>query len=306
MNHQNKLYILGSSSALPTATRFSSAQVLKLSGKLFLIDCGEATQIRLRQSKVRLQKINHIFISHLHGDHYLGLVGLISTLNLLGKQSDLHLFAFPALREIIEKQIEVSGLVLQFKIHYHFLNTDGFNQIMDERNIEVFSFPLKHRIETCGFLFREKAKPRNILRRFILENEVPIPWFERIKNGEDYIDKDGRFFKNETITQTAPIPKSFAYCSDTIYLETIIPFIKNVDLLYHEATFAEDLRDMSKLKFHSTAKQAATIALKASAKKLVIGHFSARYSDLNILLNEAREVFSETILAEDLSVIDFP
>lgn len=302
---ENKLYILGSSSAIPTKNRFTAAQALLFNQKLFLIDCGEGTQVRLRQLKLRMQKINHIFISHLHGDHYLGLMGLISSLNLLGREHDLHIYTFPALKEIIEKQILITGMHLAFALHFHSLAHDKKRLIYEDKQQCVYSFPLNHRVETCGFLFKEKQSLPNIKKDFVAKEEIPIEMFSKIKQGADFINKNGKLYKHEEITTPPPPPSSFAYCSDTAYDEDIIPYIEGTELLFHESTFTEELKQTAKEKMHSTALQAATIAKKANVSRLVIGHFSARYKNLDGFLDEAKKIFPNTILANDLEIIGF-
>ena len=302
---QNQLYILGSSSALPTSERFPSSQVLSMNGKLFLIDCGEGTQIRLRQMKIRMQQIGHIFISHLHGDHYLGIMGLISTLNLLGRKTPLYIHAFEPLERVIQLQIEVTGLILSYKIIFCPLDNTSQNLIFEDKAIAIYSFPLKHRIACCGFLFKSKTAQPNIKKEFIAQHQIPTMWFKRIKEGEDYIAADGKVYRNADITIPPPKPVSYAYCSDTIYDKRITEYIKNVTLLYHEASFADDMLQLAKEKFHSTASQAARIAKESNVHKLLIGHFSARYKELTVFLNQSRAIFPNTYLAEDLSVISF-
>lgn len=301
---ENKLYVLGSSSALPTSRRFPTSLVLSLSSKFYMIDCGEGTQIRVRQARARIQKINHIFISHLHGDHYLGIMGLISSLSLLGRKNDLHIYTFHQLKSIIDIQIKTTGLKLHFNIVYHFLKNDDLNLILSNKQIEVYSFPLQHRIETCGFLFKEKQKEPNIKKEFLARVDVPIEWFPRIKKGENFIDESGKIYKNEKIVNPPPPPFSFAYCSDTLYDENIVPYIKNVDVLFHEATFCEDMANLATEKYHSTAKQAAKIAKLSDAKMLIISHFSARYKGVEKFLIEAKEIFDNTYIAEDLNIIN--
>lgn len=302
---ENKLHILGSSSAIPTKNRFTAAQALLFNQKLFLIDCGEGTQVRLRQLKLRMQKINHVFISHLHGDHYLGLMGLISSLNLLGREHDLHIYTFPALKEIIEKQVSITGMHLAFALHFHNLIHDKKRLIFEDNQQWVYSFPLNHRIETCGFLFKEKQALPNIRKDFVAKEEIPIEMFNKIKQGSDFVNKDGKLYKHKDITTPPPPPSSFAYCSDTVYDEKIIQYIEGTELLFHESTFTEEMKQTAKEKMHSTAFQAGTIAKKANVSKLVIGHFSARYKELDTFLYEAKKVFPNTTLANDLGIITF-
>ncbi|MCK9422445.1 MAG: ribonuclease Z [Bacteroidales bacterium] len=252
------LMVLGSSAAIPTSNRNLSAHLLNANERFFLIDCGEGTQFQLRKYHISWQRIKYIFISHLHGDHFFGLAGLLNSMHLLGRKNELHLFAPQLLQEILNVQLMASQTTLQYQVNFHPLNMDRFDLLLEEEHILVHSFPLKHSIPTCGFVFREKNPPRKITT-----------------------------------------PRSYAYCSDTAFSEQIIPWIRAIDLLYHETTFMQDMATAAMEKFHSTAMEAATIAHKAGVSKLLIGHFSARYEDLNPLLDEARSLFPETYLAEE-------
>jgi ribonuclease Z len=291
--------ILGSGAAVPTIDRNPTSHVVEVRNRILLLDCGEGTQVQLRKSGIRMQKISHIFISHLHGDHYFGLIGLVNTLHLLGRTKELNLHGIPRLKELIDLQLELSQTTLSYKLIFHPLETDKSTVIMDDEKITVTTIPLNHRVPTCGFLIREKIEPRRIRKDFVKQVKVPLDYFERIKNGEDYTDEKGNVYLNPLITEDPPAPRSYAYCTDTAYSEEIIPIIRGCDLLYHEATFMEDKVADAHAKFHSTAREAATIAKKANVKKLVIGHFSARYQEVESLLAEAREVFPETILGQD-------
>ncbi|MCK4663085.1 MAG: ribonuclease Z [Bacteroidales bacterium] len=293
------LTILGSSSALPTKDRFSTAQVLNILERFFLIDCGEGTQIQLRKFNIKFAKINNIFISHLHGDHYFGLNGLISTFNLLGRKNDLNIYAPIQLEQLIKCQSKILDNELEFNINFHKITPKRSEIIFEDDKLTVKTIPLKHRIPTCGFLFKEKPRQKNIRKDMVEFLKIPIKEIIKIKDGADYISNDGKLYTNDVLTIPPPKPRSYAYCSDTLYSEKIIPVIKDVDLLYHEATFAERHKSKAKESFHSTSVQAATIALKANVKKLIIGHFSPRYKDLSPLLNEAKSVFKNTELAED-------
>jgi ribonuclease Z len=291
--------ILGSSSALPTSTRNLTAHVLNVDERFFLIDCGEGTQLQMRKYKAKLGRLNHIFISHLHGDHIFGLPGLISTLNLLGRENDLHIFAPPDLEKILSPFLKYFITRIDFQIIYHPLNTKDYQLIFEDDKITIHSIPLVHRIETCGFVFREKPRLRNIIKEYIDYYKIPVRDIVNIKKGDDFVTDEGIIVPNSKLTTVASLPKSYAFCSDTAYSERIIPWIENVDLLYHEATYSdEDLSRAHETK-HSTASQAAAIALKSNVKKLIIGHFSARYKDVNPLLEQARSVFVNTEVAED-------
>lgn len=263
-----------------------------------LVDCGEGTQILLRRKKVNLQKIEHIFISHLHGDHYFGLVGLISSLNLLGKTTDLTVFAPPQLEEIVRLQLDVSETILRFNLKFIPTESRELSLLFETKSFEVYSFPVLHRIPTTGFLFKEKPKLRNISKEALQNVSIPISEMKNLKKGLD-ICIDGKLYKNDLLTISPTPPKSYAYTADTAYCEGIIPFVKNVNLLYHETTFTSERLEDAQNKFHSTALQAATIAKKADVEKLIIGHFSARYDNLNVFLNEARSVFENTEIAAE-------
>lgn len=293
------LTILGSSSALPTSTRNLTAHVLNVDERFFLIDCGEGTQLQLRKYKAKLGRLNHIFISHLHGDHVFGLPGLISTFNLLGRTQALHIYAHPDLKKILGQFLQYFIVKAEFEIVYHSLNPDAFEQIYEDSKITVSSFPLKHRVPTCGFLFKEKERLRNIRKDVIEYYQIPVRDIVQIKRGEDYITSEGLLIPNEKLTIQSHPSKSYAYCSDTAYLEDIIPYITDVDLLYHESTYAEEDTARAKETLHSTSIDAASIAKKANARKLVIGHFSARYKDETQLVEQARRIFPNTLPAEE-------
>ncbi len=295
-----KLTILGCSSATPTLYRHSSAQILNVNERLFLIDCGEGAQIQMRKYHIKFQRIDHIFISHLHGDHYLGLMGLLFTFHLLGRTKEIHLYANADLKKIIDLQIEISKAKLFYPLIFHPIDDTVVNEIYSNNRISVTTFPLDHRIPTVGFLFKEKEKERKIDKEKIQVLEIPLEEFEKIKKGADFLDKNsGRLYKNSYLTFPNTAPVSYAYCSDTGYTESYLSVIKDVDLLYHEATFMQDKLDNAREKFHCTAIDAATIAAKANAGQLMLGHYSARYDDLNPLLREAKTVFENTLLAED-------
>jgi ribonuclease Z len=292
-----ELTILGCSSATPTSTRNPTAQLLTIAERFFLIDCGEATQIQLRRYKIKFQKINHIFISHLHGDHYLGLMGLLSSMHLLGRIADLHLYCPPELKEIIETQFKYSETYLRYKLIYHPHQYIANDLIFEDNKVEVRTVLLNHRIPCCGFVFTEKPLMANISKETIATYQIPTDQILSIKKGGDYVKEDGSVIPNRELVVKHYKPRSYAYCSDTCYDERILPSIKGVDLLYHEATFMNDMLPRAKETFHSTTSQAATIAQMAEVKQLVIGHYSARYKDLRPLLTEAQEVFKNTVLA---------
>ncbi|NPA37120.1 MAG: ribonuclease Z [Chlorobi bacterium] len=291
--------ILGSNSALPTTKRYPTAQVLNVSERFFLIDCGEGTQLQLRSNKIKFSRINNIFISHLHGDHVFGLIGLISTFGLLGRTNDLHIYAHSDLETLLQPQIDYFCNDLGFKPVYHHLNTKEPETIFEDKSVTVTSFPLKHRVPTCGFLFREKQKEPNIRKEAITKYSLGIADIVKIKRGEPFFDSNGQQIYAGELILPPPPPRSYAFCSDTGYNPAMIPVIKNVDLLYHEATFAEEHKELAKKTTHSTARQAAEIAKEANAGKLILGHFSSRYDDLSVIENEAREIFPETYLVND-------
>lgn len=292
------LTVLGTSSAVPTSERYTSAHVLNVCEHFYLFDCGEATQIRLRKERIPLSKINHIFISHLHGDHFFGLFGLISSYQLHGRKNDLHIYTYPELEHIIHTVIENNDF-LPFKIYYHPLPYKANEIILEDKQVVITAFPLKHRVPVCGFAVEEQKVLLNVKKEKVKELNLTIKEIIKIKNGEDYIHPKGYLIPNSEITYP-PIPtRKYVYCSDTLYDENIIETIKNADLLYHEATFGEEHKERAFITGHSTAKQAATIAKKANVKKLLIGHYSVRYKDLNVLLEEAKTVFPETYLAQE-------
>ncbi len=291
------LTVLGSSSALPTAKKFTTAHVLEVHGQYFLIDAGEGVQMQIRKYKISFSKINHLFISHLHGDHFFGLPGFISSLGLLGRKNDLHIYSHPSLQKILNTILD--NVELKFKIIYHSLNYKKSELIFESKHLTVTSIPLVHRIPTCGFVFREKEKLRSIRKDMIQFYEIPIKDILSIKEGHDFETKDGTLVKNTHLTTAPPPAFSYAYCSDTKYTEKIIPYIKNVDLLYHEATFGEELKLLAQKTGHSTTVQAATIAHKAEVKKLLIGHFSSRYNDYRFLEKEAKKIFLNTKAVAD-------
>ena len=291
--------ILGCGSALPTTRHYSSSQVVNIREKLFMIDCGEGAQLQLRRSKLKFTRLNHIFISHLHGDHCFGLMGLISTFGLLGRTATLHIYAHEDLEKLLAPQLEYFCKGMTYEVAFHSIHPNQAEVIYDDRSVSVTTIPLKHRIPTCGFLFQEKQTPNHIIRDMVDFYRVPVFELNRIKNGEDYVTPDGTVVPNHRLTTPSDPPRSYAYCSDTAYLKSIVPQIKGVDLLFHEGTFAQCDAARAKETYHTTAAQAAEIALEAEAKQLVIGHFSARYEDESILLKEAQAIFPSTLLAKE-------
>lgn len=294
-----ELTILGSNSALPTSDRYPTAQVLNILGRFFLIDCGEGTQIQLRRNKIGFSKIKHIFISHLHGDHYYGLIGLISTLNLLGIKSDIHIYSPSELKTLLQPQLDFIKGGMNVNLIFHPLNFKKPQQIFADKHVEVFSFPLKHSISTCGFLFREKQKQVNIKKELIQEHKIPVSKIKEIKAGADFVTEEGQLILNEKLTSPPPRIRSYAFCSDTAFHPPVAEFVKEVDLLYHEATFLEAMREFAGKTLHSTTTDAANIAKTANVKKLLIGHFSARYNDVKLFEREAQSVFENTEAAKE-------
>ncbi len=292
-----QLTILGCNSAIPTNHRKPTAQLLNVAERFFLIDCGEGTQLQLRKYKIRMQSIQHIFISHLHGDHYFGLIGFISTMHLLGREKELNIYAPAELKEIIYIQLTASKTELRFPLFFHEFGFDEPELLMESNYLTVHTIPLSHSLPCCGFLFQEKTKPRRMRKEKIEEYDIPLTAIPAIKAGGDFLLANGTIVPHIELTRGAQLSRSFAFCSDTSYNETIIPQIIGVDMLYHEATFLDELKERARQTMHSTAKEAATIASKAKVGKLIIGHYSQRYFDLSPLLDEAKAIFPNTYLA---------
>ncbi|MBC8320635.1 MAG: ribonuclease Z [Bacteroidetes bacterium] len=291
--------ILGNGSAIPTQNHNHASQLIIYRNKYFLIDCGEGTQMQLIKYKIKYHKIDNIFISHLHGDHFFGLIGLISTYHLLGRERPLHIYGPCALENTLEKLIKVVSIKLKYKLIFYELKNKNKLPIFEDNHLSVFAFPLNHRVPTWGFMFKEKPIQLSIKKCFVDEFKPSIKDILNIKNGMDYIDSGGSIIPNKEITHPAPKLLSYAYCSDTKYDESIIEHIKDVTLLYHEATFENSLQDMATEKFHSTADDAATIAQKSNAGKLILGHFSARNNNLSTLLEQALMIFNSTFISKE-------
>lgn len=294
-----EISILGCGSALPTTKHFNSAQVVNIHNKLFMIDCGEGAQIQFRKYKLSFARLNHIFISHLHGDHCFGLIGLISTLSLLGRTADLHIYGPAPLKEIFQPQLDFFCKGMTFSVFIHEINTKEHALIFEDRSVEVWTLPLMHRMPCSGFLFKEKPVLSHIRKDMIDFYHIPHYKIPLIKAGEDYVTEDGTIVANNRLTFPADKPRVYAYCSDTCYRNELAELIKECDLLFHEATFMETHKARANETFHSTAKDAATIALQANVKQLAIGHFSARYPNENVLLEEAQDTFPNTVLVEE-------
>ncbi len=289
------LTILGNNSAIPAFDRNPTAQVLQTPEESFLIDCGEGTQMQLSKYKIRRSKINHIFISHLHGDHYFGLIGLLTSMSLLNRTQDIHLHAPAELEQLITLQLDFAASHLSYPLHFHPLKNEGM--IIEGKKITVECFKVQHRIDCWGFLFRQKKNSRKIDAERAKIYEIPAAFFDKLQQGEDYVTKKGTIVPNEEVTTAAPKSKSYAYCADTIYDETLAEKVKEVDLLYHETTYLKDLHERAASRYHSTTVQAGAIAKKAGVKRLLIGHFSSKYETLDEFLNETVEVFKNTELA---------
>lgn len=292
-----QITILGCGSAMPTTYRNPTSQLIEVNEKLFMIDCGEGTQLQMRKQKAKMTKLHSIFISHLHGDHVFGLPGLLSTLSLMDRGGELNIYAHKELELFLEPFIKYFGNQLSYKINHIHINPHTHETIFENNSIKISSFPLKHRIHTNGFIIEEKQAPLHMKGDMIEFYKIPFSKIKDIKLGADFITEDGRIIKNELLTTPPSPPRKYAYCSDTAYSPAIIPFIKNADVLYHEATFEEADLARAKKTYHSTARQAAEIAKQAEVKKLVIGHYSSRYIDLTNLHNEAKSVFENTELA---------
>jgi len=289
--------ILGSSSATPIFNRNPTAQALNINEKLYLIDCGEGTQQQMLKFDVKASRIEHIFISHLHGDHYLGLIGLLSSMHLNGRIKPISIYCPPQLKEIIDLQLKYSDTELQYAVNYKFTNTETAEVILENQDVTVETIPLDHRMPCTGFLFREKKRMRKLIKEKVEQLNIPVEFYSALKKGLDYTAPDGTVYKSTDLSIDSDEPKTYAYCSDTIYNESYFEQINNADLLYHEATFLNNMLDRAVETRHTTALQAGEIAVRTHAKKLLIGHFSARYKTLNELLDEARSVFPLTDLA---------
>lgn len=299
-----RVHILGCGSALPTMRHFASSQVVEIRGKQFMIDCGEGTQIQLRRSRIRFTKIGHVFISHLHGDHCFGLIGMISTFGMLGRTAPLHIFAPAALEPMLKAQMDMFCFGLEYRVEFHPVDTTQQAVIYEDRSLTVETIPLEHRVPCCGFLFREKQSLPHIRRDMIDFYQIPVSQINHIKAGADWTDAEGNIVPNHRLVSPADRPRSYAYCSDTRYMPNLHKQLKDVDLLYHEATYSEDSINRAEQYFHSTAAQAAQVARDAHVGRLLIGHYSARYEREEVLLEEARKVFPLTSLTDENQVFD--
>lgn len=294
-----KLTILGCHSATPRTSAHPTAQALEMKGHLFLIDCGEGTQVQLRSYKVKFSRIKHIFISHLHGDHFFGLIGLISTFRLLGREADLHVYGPKGIKEAIVLQLKLGKSWTDYNLYFHELESDKAEVIFEDELLMVTTIPLQHRIYTNGFLFREKPGERKLNHNAAVKAGIDQSYFSKLKQGFDVENNKGKLIKNETVTSPPESPKSYAFCSDTAYFPEMVPQISNVSVLYHESTFLESHQNLAETTKHSTAKEAAVIAKKADVGTLILGHYSGRYRNLEFFKKEAAEVFQQVELAED-------
>jgi len=300
-----KVTILGCYAATPRTLTNPTSQVLEIKNRMFLIDCGEGTQVQLRKNKLKFSKINHIFISHLHGDHFYGLVGLISTFMLMNRQNDLHVYGPKGIKEIVLLQLKYSNSYTGYDLYFHELESKQSEIVFEDAKVVVKTIPLKHRIYTNGYLFQEKIGYRKLNSDAVQEHKIDTCYYQKIKNGKDIALDDGTIIPNSELTFDPVPPKSYAFCSDTIYDETIVPTIMNSDVLYHETTFLESEAEKAERTMHSTAKQAAKIASQANVKQLILGHYSTRYVNIDLFLEEAATIFPNVLLADDGKVFDF-
>lgn len=302
-----EITILGCGSATPTSTQHPTAQLLQMAERFFLIDCGEGTQQQLRKYQLRMGKINHIFISHMHGDHYFGLIGLISSFHLMNRKNDLHIYGPSSLKEVIDVQLRVSDTRLVYKLHFHPIEPNEEKLLFEDKRVEVHCFPLKHSIAVSGFLFKEKPKDRNIIRSKIEQYNIPLFEINKIKKGADFISETGEVISNADLTLNPPKGLSYAFCTDTAFMEKTAGFVNEVDVLYHESTFLQADIKRARKTSHSTAQQAAKVAQAANVRKLLLGHFSARYDDNSLFEKEAEIIFENvTATSEGMRIIAAP
>lgn len=299
-----RVYIMGCGSALPTPKHGASAQVIEIRDKMFLVDCGEGTQIQLRRSHINFMRIQAVFISHLHGDHCFGLIGMISTFGMLGRTAPLHVYAPHELQPMLTSQLELFCNGLEFEVVFHAIDTTQSQIIYEDRSLTVTTIPLNHRISCCGFLFREKQGLPHIRRDMIDFLQIPISQINNIKAGDGWTTEDGTHYPHERLVTPPDRARSYAYCSDTKYMPHLHELLVDVDMLYHESTYCEDNADRARLYYHSTARQAAMVARDAGVKKLLLGHYSARYNDEKMIVKEAREIFPESYLTKENDVFN--
>ena len=299
-----KLYILGCGSALPTPRHYATSQIVELRGKQFMVDCGEGTQIQLRRSRIGFNKIRAVFISHLHGDHCFGLIGMISTFGLQGRTAPLHVYSPKELEEMLMSQLKFFCTHLSFDVVFHAVDTSEQSVVYEDNSLTVQTIPLEHRVPCCGYLFREKPTLPHIRRDMIDYLGIPVSQINNIKLGADWVCEDGTVVFNSRLVSPPDPVRSYAYCSDTRYMPTLYERLINVDLLYHESTYGDDNMQMAETYYHSTARQAACVARDAGVKRLLLGHYSSRYDNEEVLLKQAQEVFPDTYLANEKMVIE--
>lgn len=294
-----RLTILGNNSAIPAHDRHPTAQIVEIREQLFLIDCGEGTQIQLQRYNIKRRRINYIFISHLHGDHYFGLIGLLTSMGLLGRTNPLYIFAPPLLKDIIDLQLSVANTILPYELIFTAINEGESKLLVDTPHYAVHCFPVEHRIPCHGFVLAAKGGGRKIIPERCREFEIPAAFYSYLKQGEDYTRRDGLVVKNDWVTEQGPDDKRYAYCADTLYTDSFLKYIQGADAIYHESTYLSDNSDRAAERFHSTAAQAAQLALKASAKHLFLGHFSSKYVDLSEFYEEASVIFPEVTVTTE-------
>ena len=299
-----KLYILGCGSALPTPRHYATSQIVELRDKQFMVDCGEGTQIQLRRSRIGFNKIRAVFISHLHGDHCFGLIGMISTFGLQGRTAPLHVYSPKELEDMLMSQLKFFCTHLSFDVVFHAVDTSEQSVVYEDNSLTVETIPLEHRVPCCGYLFREKPTLPHIRRDMIDYLGIPVSQINNIKLGADWVCEDGTVVSNSRLVSPPDPVRSYAYCSDTRYMPTLYERLKNVDLLYHESTYGDDNMQMAETYYHSTARQAACVARDAGVKRLLLGHYSSRYDNEEVLLKQAQEVFPDTYLANEKMVIE--
>ena len=299
-----RVHILGCGSALPTPRHYASAQVVEVRGKLFLVDCGEGTQMQLRRSRIRFTKISAVFISHLHGDHCFGLIGMLSTFGLLGRTARLAIYAPAELDDMLHRQMQLFCHDFDYEVDFHPVDTTRQQVIYEDRSLTVESIPLEHRMPCCGFLFREKPQQPHIRRDMLDFYHIPLSQVNNIKSGADWTTPEGEHVPNSRLVTPAEPPRSYAYCSDTRYMESLAQRIQGVTTLYHESTYGDDNLLLAEKYCHSTARQAAQVARDAGARQLLLGHYSSRYEDEQVLLNEAKEVFDNAFLTDEQCVFE--
>jgi len=299
-----KIHILGCGSALPTLRHYASSQVVELRDKVLMLDCAEGTQMQLRRSRVRFTKLSHVFITHLHGDHCFGLIGMISSFGLLGRTATLHVHAPEALGPMLQQQIDFFTRDLDFSVEFHPVDTTTRAVVFEDRSLTVETIPLEHRMPTCGYLITEKPSLPHIRREMIDFYQIPESQINNIKNGADWTTADGELIANARLVRAPEPPRSYAYCSDTRYMPSLHEQLRGVTALYHESTYGEDNLVNARKYYHSTARQAATVARDAGVGRLFLGHYSSRYTDEGVLLDEARAVFPQSFLTTEMDVIE--